>query len=102
MRCAERIHHINIADRGHLAGEVFFIFAFTLVEADVLCHGDLAIRQLDAMPLGTHRYRLVFLQDYHSGSFEERSQPKTLLMVREGKDWRIAGEWQGIRDLPVR
>lgn len=71
---------------------------------NLLSRTDITVRisQLDAMPLGTHRYRLVFLQDYHSGSFEERSQPKTLLMVREGKDWRIAGEWQGIRDLPVR
>lgn len=71
---------------------------------NLMSRSDITVRisQLDAMPLSADSYRLVFLQDYRSGSFEERGQPKTLLMVREGKDWRIAGEWQGIRDLPTR
>ena len=39
--------------------------------------------------------RAVFLQDYVSGTYRENARPKTLLLVKAGGDWRIAGEWQG-------
>lgn len=70
---------------------------------NLMSRSDISVRisQLDAMPVGSHRFRLVFLQDYRAGSYEEHGQPKTLLMVREGDEWRIAGEWQGIRDIPA-
>ena len=70
---------------------------------NMMSRSDISVRisQLDAMPVGSHRFRLVFLQDYRAGSYEEHGQPKTLLMVREGDEWRIAGEWQGIRDIPA-
>jgi hypothetical protein len=45
--------------------------------------------------------KVVFLQDYSSGSYREVAQPKTLLLVRSGSQWQIAGEWQGTTDVPV-
>lgn len=71
---------------------------------NLLARNDITVRisQIDATQLDKDSYRLVFLQDYRSGSVKEIAQPKTLLVVREGSEWRIAGEWQGIQDVPAR
>lgn len=45
--------------------------------------------------MGVDRIKVTFLQDYASGKYEERAQPKTLLVQRQGKSWQIVGEWQG-------
>jgi hypothetical protein len=37
----------------------------------------------------------TFLQDYHSGSYKETAQRKTLLLAREGDVWRIVKEGPG-------
>lgn len=51
---------------------------------------DIRLERIDGEQL-----RAVFLQDYASGTYRESARPKTLLLVRMGDDWRIAGEWQG-------
>ena len=43
------------------------------------------------------RLKVEFQQDYESGRYLEVAQPKTLLLIRTGRDWLIAGEWQGTR-----
>lgn len=55
---------------------------------------DLQITQIDDKQL-----RLLFLQDYASGSYRESAKTKTLLLALEGDVWRITGEWMG--DHPV-
>ena len=45
--------------------------------------------------LDNDQAKVVFLQDYASGTYRESAKPKTLLLVRAGADWQIAGEWQG-------
>lgn len=39
--------------------------------------------------------RVRFLQTYLSGRYQENAQPKTLRLLHENGNWRIAGEWQG-------
>lgn len=56
---------------------------------------EVGIRELRLEPSGAGRMQLQFLQDYAAGSYRERGQPKTLLMVRQDGNWLIAGEWQG-------
>lgn len=56
---------------------------------------EVGIRELRLEPSGAGRMQLEFLQDYAAGSYRERGQPKTLLMVRQDGNWLIAGEWQG-------
>lgn len=51
---------------------------------------DLRIERIDA-----DRMELRFLQDYAAGSYHEKAQPKSLLLVRQDKGWRIAAERQG-------
>ena len=51
---------------------------------------DVRVERVD----GDH-LKVVFLQDYASGTYRESARPKTLLLARTGADWRIAGEWQG-------
>lgn len=62
------------------------------------------IRELRLEPRGEGRVQLQFLQDYAAGSYRERGQPKTLLLVRQDGNWLIAGEWQGTSPaiLPAR
>ena len=64
-------------------------------EISVQVH-DLRIERID-----TGRLKAVFLQDYASDRYREVAQPKTLLLVRAGDDWRIAQEWQGTKVFPV-
>lgn len=53
------------------------------------------VDDLRVEPLDDKHVRLSFLQNYISGSYQERAQPKTMLLVREDMGWKIAGEWQG-------
>lgn len=54
-----------------------------------------------ATRLDDRRIQLVFLQDYESGGYREKAQPKVFLLIQEGQDWRIAGEWQGKLTVPA-
>lgn len=57
---------------------------------------QVAIKELQVVPVGDDRARATFLQDYTSGNYREKSQPKTLDLIREASGkWRIVGEWQG-------
>ena len=57
---------------------------------------DVQIKNLQVVPTGDGRARVSFIQDYASGSYREKGQPKTLDMVRDTSGrWRINGEWQG-------
>ena len=51
---------------------------------------DLQITQIDDKQL-----KLLFLQDYVSGSYRESAKTKTLILALEGDVWRITGEWMG-------
>jgi ketosteroid isomerase-like protein len=53
---------------------------------DIQMH-DLAIERIDA-----DQFKATFLQDYASGSYRETARAKTLLMAREGGEWRIRQE----------
>lgn len=44
--------------------------------------------------LGADQIKASFLQDYVAGSYREQARAKTLLLVRRGSDWLIAGEQQ--------
>lgn len=48
--------------------------------------------------MGADRVKVTFLQDYASGKYQERAQPKTLMLQRQGTSWKIVGEWQGAQD----
>lgn len=61
---------------------------------------DVKTQDMQVTPLGEQRIQLSFLQDYDSGNYQETAQPKTFLLVLEDKQWRIAGEWQGTRQVP--
>lgn len=56
---------------------------------------DLRLHDIRVERIGSDRLRAVFLQDYASGSYRETARPKTLLLSKQGGDWRIAREWQG-------
>ena len=62
---------------------------------------EIKITALRIERLTDDQVKVVFLQDYSSGSYREVAQPKTLLLVRSGSQWQIAGEWQGTTDVPV-
>jgi len=59
------------------------------------------VEDLRVEPLDDKHVRLSFLQNYLSGSYQERAQPKTMLLVREDMGWQIAGEWQGTPPLSL-
>lgn len=56
---------------------------------------SIAVRDLQIESIDAQKMRVGFLQDYASGNYRETAQAKTLLFVRQGSDWLIAGEWQG-------
>jgi ketosteroid isomerase-like protein len=51
---------------------------------------DIRLEHIDGDQL-----KAMFLQNYASGTYREDARSKTLRLVREDGDWRIAGEWQG-------
>lgn len=53
------------------------------------------IHALQIERIAGDQMKLSFLQDYASGSYREKSQAKTLRMIRQDGGWLIAGEWQG-------
>lgn len=57
---------------------------------------DVRLSELRIERIDDNRMKASFLQDYASGSYREKAQEKTLLFVRHGSDWLIAGEWQGV------
>lgn len=57
---------------------------------------DIQVRELRIEQIDDDRLKVSFLQDYASGNYREKSQEKTLLFVRHGPEWLIAGEWQGL------
>jgi hypothetical protein len=57
---------------------------------------DVQVRELRIEKIDDERLKASFLQDYASGNYREKAQEKTLLFVRRGSDWLIAGEWQGM------
>lgn len=58
------------------------------------------VRALRIMPIDDRQMKVVFLQDYASGSYRESAQEKTLLLRRNGGQWQIAGEWLGSGPSP--
>ena len=69
--------------------------------AKLLAQTDISVQvhQMSIERINNHQLKVGFLQDYASGNYRETAQPKTLLLIRTGNDWRIAGEWQST-DLP--
>jgi ketosteroid isomerase-like protein len=55
---------------------------------------DVRIHNLGLERIDEHHFKATFRQDYASGSYREIARPKTLLIAREGSDWRITREWQ--------
>lgn len=55
------------------------------------------IHDVTVVPQAHGQVKVTLLQDYDSGSYKEVRQPKTFLLSLEDKDWRIVGEWQGLR-----
>jgi hypothetical protein len=53
---------------------------------------DIQVSNLDIERIDADHFKLSFLQDYASGSYREMARAKTLLIVREGDDWRITKE----------
>lgn len=54
----------------------------------------LGVKEIRIEHIGENSIKFFFLQDYASGAYQERSQPKTLLIERNDKQWQIAGEFQ--------
>lgn len=52
------------------------------------------VKALRLERLGADQIKASFLQDYVAGSYREQARAKTLLLVRRGSDWVIAGEQQ--------
>jgi hypothetical protein len=46
-------------------------------------------------PIDDKRVSVSLIQDYVSDRYTELGQPKTLVLIREGKDWRIVSEREG-------
>ena len=55
------------------------------------------IDDVKVVPENNNQAKVTLLQDYTSDSYKETRQPKTFLLSREGGDWQIIGEWEGIR-----
>lgn len=60
---------------------------------------NVVVRELQITQIDEKQLKLLFQQDYASGSFRENAKTKTLLVALEGDVWRITGEWMG--DHPV-
>jgi hypothetical protein len=56
---------------------------------------SVAVRDLAVSAAGDQRLTARFVQDYSADGFSEKGTAKTLLLAREGKDWRIVGESRG-------
>jgi hypothetical protein len=54
----------------------------------------LDIHQLRLDRVDSDHFKASFLQDYAAGNFRETARPKTLLIAREGSEWRIIEEKQ--------
>lgn len=54
----------------------------------------LDIHQLRLDRVDADHFKASFLQDYAAGNFRETARPKTLLIAREGSEWRIIEEKQ--------
>lgn len=53
------------------------------------------VKNVQTVQIGSDQFKVFFLQDYKAGNYEERGQPKTLLIQLRGNKLQIAGEWQG-------
>ena len=53
------------------------------------------IKDIRVVGVDVDRIKVNFLQDYASGKYKERAQPKTLMFERADNKWLISGEWQG-------
>jgi hypothetical protein len=58
---------------------------------------DVQIDHVKIASTDERQVKVQLLQSYESGGYKEPGRPKTLLLTREGNDWRIVGEWQGWR-----
>jgi len=56
---------------------------------------SVGIKKVQTVLIGSDQFKVFFLQDYKAGNYEERDQPKTLLIELRGDKLKIAGEWQG-------
>lgn len=54
----------------------------------------LDIRQLTVDRIDADHFKATFLQDYAAGNYRETARPKTMLIAREGAEWRIIEERQ--------
>lgn len=54
----------------------------------------LDIRQLTVDRIDADHFKATFLQDYAAGNYRETARPKTMLIAREGSQWRIIEEKQ--------
>lgn len=55
---------------------------------------EVRIHNLGLERIDVDHFKATFRQDYASGSYREIARPKSLLIAREGSDWRITREWQ--------
>lgn len=55
---------------------------------------DVQVNELNIERIDDQTFRASFLQDYASGTYRENSRPKTMLLTREGKEWKIIEERQ--------
>lgn len=55
---------------------------------------NLKINDLKIERVDQRQFKTSFRQDYASGSYREIARPKTLLIVREGDEWKIVRESQ--------
>lgn len=53
------------------------------------------IHAVKVSPINDQRVSVSLIQDYVSDRYTEMGQPKTLMLAREGNDWRIVSEREG-------
>ena len=56
---------------------------------------SVGIKDVKTVQIGPDQFKVFFLQDYLAGNYEERGQPKTLLIQWRDDKLQITGEWQG-------
>ncbi|WP_210542436.1 hypothetical protein [Rhodoferax sp. PAMC 29310] len=56
---------------------------------------EVAVGELRTEPVGEQQMAVHFLQGYTSPTYQEKAQPKTLLLDQMDGQWQIAGEWSG-------
>jgi hypothetical protein len=56
---------------------------------------EVGIHELRTEPVGGQQMAVHFLQDYVSPIYQEKAQPKTLLLEQVDGQWLIVGEWSG-------